>query len=111
MQGFLPVARLAHANVCIDLGPGAIIARECVEALRFGTPVIVPDEMGPAVLHAQESGGSVFGDPDELLAAVGRMQNDTTRSAVSNAGRRYSESHFGDPVAVVARVQALLSTD
>jgi hypothetical protein len=102
---------LAHANVCIDLGPGPIIARECIEALRFGTPVIVPDRTGPAVVHAHESGGSVFGDPDELLDAVGRMQNDKARSAVSDAGRRYSESHFGDPIEVVARMQALLSTD
>ena len=102
---------LAHASVCIDLGPGPIIARECIESLLFGTPVIVPDQAGPAVLHAQESGGSVFGDPDELLAAVGRMQNDTARSAASDAGRRYSESHFGDPVAVVTRMQAFLSTN
>ena len=43
---------LAHANVCIDLAPGAHIARECVEALRFGTPVIVPAGPGPGAAHA-----------------------------------------------------------
>jgi len=102
---------LAHANVCIDLGPGPIIARECIEALRFGTPVVVPDRAGPALVHAQESGGSAFADPDELLAAVGRMQKDAARSAVSDAGRRYAESHFGDPTALVTRMQAVLGAE
>jgi hypothetical protein len=99
---------LAHANVCIDLAPGPTIARECIEALRFGTPIIVPDWAGAASVHARESGGSIFGDPDDLLTAVGRMRDGADRSRVSEAGRRYSESRFGDPAALVARVRALL---
>jgi hypothetical protein len=99
---------LAHANVCIDLAPGPTIARECIEALRFGTPIIVPDWAGAASVHAQESGGSIFGDPDDLLTAVGRMRDEADRSRVSEVGRRYSESRFGDPAALVARVRALL---
>jgi hypothetical protein len=99
---------LAHANVCIDLAPGPTIARECIEALRFGTPIIVPDWAGAASVHARESGGSIFGDPDDLLTAVGRMRDESNRSKVSEAGQRYSESRFGDPAALVARVRALL---
>jgi hypothetical protein len=99
---------LAHANVCIDLAPGPTIARECIEALRFGTPIIVPDRAGAASVHADESGGSIFGDPDDLLTAVGRMRDEADRSRVSDAGLRYSESRFGDPAALVARVRALL---
>jgi hypothetical protein len=99
---------LAHANVCIDLAPGTTIARECIEALRFGTPIIVPDRAGAASVHADESGGSIFGDPDDLLTAVGRMRDEADRSRVSDAGLRYSESRFGDPAALVARVRALL---
>jgi hypothetical protein len=99
---------LAHANVCIDLAPGPTIARECIEALRFGTPIIVPDWAGVASVHARESGGSIFSDPDDLLMAVGRMCDETDRSRVSEAGRGYSEARFGDPAAFVARVGALL---
>jgi hypothetical protein len=99
---------LAHANACIDLAPGPSIARECIEALRFGTPIIVPEWAGAASVHAQESGGSIFGDADDLLMAVGRMRDEADRSRVSEAGRRYSESRFGDPAALVARVRALL---
>ncbi len=32
---------LAHAQVTIDLEPGPIVARECIESLRFATPIIV----------------------------------------------------------------------
>jgi hypothetical protein len=99
---------LAHANVCIDLAPGSSIARECIEALRFGTPIIVPGWAEAASVHAQESGGSIFGDPDDLLMAVGRMRDEADRSRVSETGRHYSESRFGDPAALVARVRALL---
>ena len=44
---------VAHANICIDLDPGAYVARECVEALRLGTPIIVPEHSGPAAVHAR----------------------------------------------------------
>ncbi len=102
---------LAHANVCIDLGPGRHIARECIEALLFGTPIIVPDQAGPAVVHARETGGWTFSSPDELLTAVASMQSESERSRVSESGRSYAESQFGDPVALVTRVRALLGAE
>ena len=33
---------MAHARTTIDLGPGPHLARECVESLRFGTPIVAP---------------------------------------------------------------------
>lgn len=99
---------LAHAHACLDLGPGPLIARECIEALRFGTPIIVPDRAGPASVHTLESGGATFNDPDELLATVARLGRVAERTRVSEAGRRYADSRFGDPTALVARVRALL---
>ena len=38
---------VAHARVTVDLSPGPIIARECVESLRFGTPIVVPQTVPP----------------------------------------------------------------
>jgi len=102
---------LAHANVCIDLGPDPYIARECIEALRFGTPIIVPEHSGPAVVHAREGGGSTFGDPGDLLAAATEMRNEQKRSAASDAGRRYADQRFGDAGALVTRLRALLSQE
>ena len=89
--------------------PAPIIARECVEALRFGTPIIVPEHSGPAAVHARAGGGSTFGDPGELIVAAEKMRSEANRSAASDAGRRYADSPLrrrrraGDPDADVAR--------
>ncbi len=102
---------IAHANICVDLDPGPQIARECIESLRFGTPIVVPEHSGPATVHAREAGGSTFSDPGELLAAVRSMQTEANRLVVSDAGRRYADNHYGDPVALVMQVRALLDED
>ncbi len=75
---------LAHANVCVDLAPGAHIARECVEAMRFGTPIIVPDRPGPGAVHARASGGATFRDASELLDAAAALRE----RGASGRGRR-----------------------
>lgn len=98
---------LAHASVCIDLDPGPLLARECVEALRFGTPIVVPEGSGPAVVHAR-AGGFTFADAEELIAGVGRMQEGTERADVAARGRRYADATFGDPTRLVADVRVLL---
>ena len=99
---------LAHANVCIDLAPGAHIARECVEALRFGTPVIVPDHPGPGAVHAQSSGGATFEDASELLEAAASFRTEAYRAQASAAGRLYADTHYGDPAALVRRLRDLV---
>jgi hypothetical protein len=100
---------LAHAHVCIDLAPGAHIARECVEALRFGTPVIVPDRPGPSAVHARSSGGATFRDASELLEATASFQNQALRAQASAAGRLYADTHYGDPAALVRRLRDVLA--
>jgi hypothetical protein len=99
---------LAHANVCIDLAPGAHIARECVEALRFGTPVIVPDRPGPGAVHAESSGGATFRDASELLEAAASFQDEAYRAQASAAGRLYADTHYGDLAALVRRLRDLV---
>ncbi len=99
---------LAHAKVCIDLAPGCYIARECIEALRFGTPVIVPEQPGPGLLHAEASGGAGFRDPSELLDAVTWFQNESHRAEAAEAARLYADRDYGDPAALVRRVRYLL---
>jgi hypothetical protein len=100
---------VAHAAVCIDLAPGASIARECIEALRFGTPIVVPEDSGPAALHARASGGSTFGDPGELIDAVATLLDGNNRSVASDMGRRYADARYGDAGALVDSVRALLT--
>lgn len=100
---------LAHANTCIDLAPGTSVARECVEAMRFGTPIAVPRGSGPAVVHASSGGGAVFGDPAELLQAVAATQSDDTRAEKSLLGRRYADVNHGDPKMFTESLRAVLS--
>ena len=117
LRGMVPVDTrmdlwrlVAHANVCVDLAPGRQIARECVEALRFGTPIVVPAGAGPAVAHAAAGGGETFGDPGELVSAVARLRDPARRSAASEQGRRYADAHYGDPGRPVAGWRELLAS-
>ena len=100
---------MAHAMVCIDLAPGSLIGRECVEALRYGTPVIVPGDAGPASVHAYASSGHTFSDVDQLVAAALEMRDPEKRSNASASGKAYADEYFGNPDRYVATLAALLS--
>jgi hypothetical protein len=100
---------LAHANVCVDLEPGPLLARECVEALRFGTPIVVPHGSGPAAAHARAGGGFTFGDAEELIEAVGKMRGGSERAEVAARGRAYADAAFGNPAHLIDDVRALLA--
>ncbi len=97
---------IAHANACIDLAPGRHVARECVEALRFGTPIIVPHGSGPATLHASRGGGITFRDPEELLEGAESLADRDARSSVSRRGQLYADGTYGDPSSFVERLRA-----
>jgi hypothetical protein len=99
---------MAHASVCVDLDPGPLIARECIEALRLGTPIVVPETAGSAATHARASGGATFVDPAELIAAVGTLSSSASRASASDSGRRYADAAFGDPDTLVGQLKALL---
>jgi hypothetical protein len=100
---------MAHATVCIDVAPGPLIGLECIEALRYGTPVIVPSACGPATVHARASSGHTFADAAELVAATVEMQDPEKRSQASISGRSYADRYFGDPDRFVRTLAALLS--
>jgi hypothetical protein len=87
---------LAHARVTIDLSPGEIFGRECIESLRFATPVIVPAHSAAAA-HAAAGGGLTFSDMPGLLHCVEQISDDIVRSSLSADGRQYAERQYGDP--------------
>jgi len=86
---------LAHARVTIDLAPGPIVARECVESLRFGTPILVPHS-SVARAHAEAGGGLTYSDHSELLAQVSHLADDGVRAVMSAQGQRYADARYGD---------------
>jgi hypothetical protein len=99
---------LAHALFVVDLAPGPHLARECVEALRLGTPIVVPARAPAAAEHAQAAGGGVFDDVEELITAADRLHQVSDRAQTSERGRRYADERYGRPEALVARMGALL---
>ena len=118
LRGTVPVTTrmdlwrlLAHARVCVDVGPGPLIARECVEALRFATPIIVPADSGVAAVHAAASGGATYSESAELLGHVARLEDATERSEMARRARSYGDDQFGDPARFVASVGAALTRD
>jgi glycosyltransferase involved in cell wall biosynthesis len=101
---------LAHAHTCIDLAPGRHFARECVEAMRFGTPVIVPAGSGVATLHATAGGGGkTFADPSELLEAAISFADESRRTAASDDARAYAEANHGSPTEFAASLRDVMT--
>ena len=87
---------MAHARVVIDLAPGAVIARECLESLRFGTPIVVP-EGTPGAAQADAGGGLTYSGVPELLERVERLLDGPERDRLSRQGAAYANSRHGDP--------------
>jgi hypothetical protein len=100
---------VAHADLCIDLAPGDQIARECIEAMRFGIPIVVPESSGPGATHATTAQGGTFADPKGLLDAVGVLQDPASRAGASSRARQYADANFGSPGEFVDSLRAVLS--
>jgi hypothetical protein len=100
---------VAHARVTVDLAPGPIIARECIESLRFGTPILVPAGSA-AQPHADAGGGMTFSGYPELLDGVAHLSDESVRATMSSHGRSYADAHYGDQRAFVDGVSRALGT-
>jgi hypothetical protein len=94
---------LAHARACVDLRPGGLISRECVESMLLGTPILVP-RSSPAMQHAAEGGGLWFSDPAELLGAAKELGRPELRDGLGRQARHLAASQFGDASSFVRRV-------
>jgi hypothetical protein len=94
---------MAHARVTIDLRPGEVIGRECIESLRFGTPIIAPVS-GVGSAHARAGGGLTYAQMPELLANVESLEDDRLRRHLSTAGKEYADRLFGDHARMTDRL-------
>lgn len=101
---------LAHARVTIDLAPGPIVGRECIESLRLGTPIVVPVQSA-AEAHAHAGGGKTFVNDADLLDAVGSLTDERSASEFGARGRLYADEYFGDADTFVRRVDRALRVD
>jgi len=99
---------MAHARVTVDLRPGRLVARECVESLRFATPVVVPVGTVGAE-HAEAGGGRTYRSLVELFDQLADLADPRRRADLARSGRAVADERYGDAGAFTARVAAALS--
>ncbi len=98
---------LAHAQMVIDLAPGPLIARECIESLRFAVPIVVPVNT-PAAVHAGAGGGLTFSGIPSLIACVEQLLDGSERSLFASNGKFYADTTYGDAGRFVERVARVM---
>jgi hypothetical protein len=98
---------IAHARILIDLAPGTVVARECIESLRLGTPILVP-EGSAADVHAR-IGGMSFADIPDCLAQAKRLMADDLLRSVSAAGQAYADATFGRSEHAISSLREFLT--
>ena len=95
---------MAWARVTVDLHPGSLFSRRCVDSLLYGTPIIVPED-SMAREHADRGrGGLWFSDPAELTWCVEALLDRPTRDTFGAQGKSYAEAEYGSTDAFIARV-------
>ena len=101
------MARLmAWARMTVDLRPGRLFARRCIESLLYGTPIVVPHN-SRAREHAERGrGGLWFANPVELTWCVEALLDPSTRAALGTQGRAYAEEDYGSTDRFIDRVVA-----
>lgn len=99
---------LAHARLTVDLAPGPLVARECVESLHYGVPVVVPAG-GAGGRLAAGGGGLWFDDEAELLGCVEALDDQRVRDTLGEQGRALVAEWYGDAPRFVERVSAALA--
>jgi hypothetical protein len=100
---------MAHANVTVDLSPGDVIARECVESLRLATPIVAPDGSVGAE-HARASGGFVFREMADLLESLSRLADRALRAELAEQARTYADLRYGACSSFTERMASLITS-
>jgi hypothetical protein len=99
---------MAGAAVLVDLHPGRLVARRCIEALRLGTPIVVPSGSRAAVLCHDAHGGLTYGNAGELLGAVESLLDPKRAETLAREGRTYADEHHGSPDRFARQLTAAL---
>ena len=87
---------LRHSELVIDLRPQDVAARETIESLLLGTPVLVPDGSVAAEVASESNGGLWYRDFEELFVAARRVLEDPyLRSGLSSNGQKWAEAAHG----------------
>ncbi len=97
---------LAFARMMIDLRPGRLFARQSVESLLYGTPIVIPHDSRSREHAERGKGGLWFDGPAELTWCIEAMLDPVTRDAFGAQGRSYAEEEYGSTNRFIDRVIA-----
>ncbi|MGA2835465.1 MAG: hypothetical protein ABSF84_02595 [Acidimicrobiales bacterium] len=102
------LARLmAWARVTVDLHPGRLFARTCVESLLYGTAIVVPADSRAREYAQRGRGGLWFGDAAELTWCVESLLETSAGDVLGAQGQAYAEYEFGSTDRFIDRVTGL----
>jgi hypothetical protein len=101
---------IAWARATVDLRPGRLFARRCLESLLYSTPIVVPED-SRAREHAEAGGGLWFEDPSELIECVDAMFDPRIRDVLGAQGRLYAETRYGSTDTFVQSVASAIGLD
>lgn len=87
---------LSHAVATVDLRPPALLAREVLESLLVGTPVVARRSSIGAEHVAQSGGGTEFNGYREMIAAVRALREGGAGGELGRRGRSWATEHHGD---------------
>lgn len=106
VQSRMDVWRLmARMELTVDLRPPPLLAREDLESLALGTPVIARST-GAGREHLERGNcGLWFRDPYELVECVKAGLDENLNEILAQNGRRYYESLYGDSTEFLTRVR------
>lgn len=95
---------MAWARATIDLAPGRLLGRRCIESLLYGTPVVVGSGTA-AQEHAERGkGGLWFDDATEAIGCAEAMLDSSVRNRLGSQGRAYAEEEYGSTSSFIDRV-------
>jgi hypothetical protein len=95
---------MAWATVTVDLRPGELLARRCLDSLLRDTPIVVPAN-SRARQHAECGGGGLwYSTPGELAWCVDALLDPAIHRTFAAQGRAYAEAEYGSTERFVTRV-------
>lgn len=94
----LDVWRWVSRAVCLlDPQPHRILGREVLEAMLYGTPVVVHARGGATQEHAERgNSGLWYRTDEELFAVMDRLLDEDLGRTLGEQGRSYAEANFTD---------------
>ncbi|HUY64680.1 MAG TPA: hypothetical protein VMV14_09235 [Acidimicrobiales bacterium] len=95
---------VAWARMMVDLRPGTLFARRCVESLHYATPIVVPGSSCGREHAELGAGGLWFEGPSDLTGCVEALFDSATAGALGQQGKAYAELHYGTTESFMTRV-------